>query len=207
MANQIKLSQKNYNAIRDHIFDRIHKTGEQVKNDFPNLLRTAIETEAWKHFSDNEGKPFGNLVQWLEYTFPNGASMGVGRHALTYEEALKLTEGVEDVHRVLAKNAPVDHGGRPKKNAQETSVSTPKFSRGSSKAANVLSVRLAQDKPKYYDGYLRGDYRTITAAAMAAGLLKDDLNLRRAKSAFRKMTETERAEFLKWMKTGDVKRD
>ena len=32
------------------------KAGEQIKNDFPNILRTAIETEAWKHFSDAFGR-------------------------------------------------------------------------------------------------------------------------------------------------------
>src|SRR5438309_2006676 len=52
------LTQANYNAIRDHLFDRIHTTGEQVKNDFPNILRAAIETEAWKHFTNGDGKPF-----------------------------------------------------------------------------------------------------------------------------------------------------
>ena len=63
MANaQRKLTQANYNAIRDHLFDRIHKTGEQVKNNFPNILRAAIETEAWKHFTDAEGKPFKKLL-------------------------------------------------------------------------------------------------------------------------------------------------
>jgi hypothetical protein len=46
------------------------------------------------------------LVEWLHYTFPYGVSMGRGRHAISYEDALKLTEGVPDFHRVLAENAP-----------------------------------------------------------------------------------------------------
>ncbi len=41
-----KLTAANYQAIRDHIFDRLHKTGHDIKNDFPNVLRAAIETEA-----------------------------------------------------------------------------------------------------------------------------------------------------------------
>ena len=32
----------------------------------------------------------------------------------------------------------------------------------------VLSVRLAQEKPKYYEAYLRGDYKSVTAAAIAS---------------------------------------
>jgi hypothetical protein len=201
MAN---LTQKNYNAIRDHIFDRIHKTGEQVKNDFPNLLRTAIETEAWKHFTDGEGKPFSNLVEWLVYTFPNGASMGQTKHSITYEETLKLTEGVPDVHRVLAQNVPKRKPGPKQNNGKELNPSSDLIIKRSGGSSAVLSIRLAQDKPKFYDAYLRGEYKTISAAATAAGLVKDDLNLRRAKSAFRMMTNAQRKEFLGWIKSPEA---
>lgn len=198
-----KLTRSNYDAIRDHLFSRIHTTGEQVKNDFPNILRRAIESEAWTHFVNGDGKPFTNLVDWLHCTFPSGPGLGQGRHAITYEEALKLTEGAADVHRVLAENAPKRKGGRKSKD-ETIGASTPQFKRhkgqGHSTTA-VLQARLAQDKPKFYDAYLDGKYKTITAAATAAGILKDDVNLRRAKSAYRKMTAKERAEFLKWTKT------
>jgi hypothetical protein len=39
-------------AMRDHLFERIHRTGHDLKLDFPNILRTVIETEAWKQFHD-----------------------------------------------------------------------------------------------------------------------------------------------------------
>jgi hypothetical protein len=64
--------------------------------------------------------------------------------------------------------------------------------------ATILSVRLAQEYPKYYEAFTRGDYKSVTAAAIAAGLIKDDVNLRRAKSGFRKMTVPECQEFLEW---------
>lgn len=202
-----KLTRANYEAMRNHLFDRIHKNGEQLKNDFPNKLRTAIAAEAWKQFVDSEGKPFANLVDWLHYTFPNGVSMGQGKHSISYEEALKLTEGAPDVNRVLKEHAPRDKGGRPSNGSSKTPATTPRFSRDSHGSATVLSVRLAQEKPKFYDAYLRGDYKSITAAATAAGILKDDLNLRRAKSAFRMMTPEQRKEFLDWMKTNGAKKD
>lgn len=197
MPRLTKLTRANYDAIRDHLFDRIHKTGEVIKNDFPNTLRTAIEAEVWKQFTDFEGKPFANLVDWLHYTFPNGASMGQGQHAITYEEALKLTEGASDVHRVLAENAPKPKVGRPK---SINAASTPHLidRHNHHKSATALSVRLAQEKPKYYDAYLRGEYKSVTGAATAAGLLKDNANLRRAKSGFSKLTAEERTEFLEW---------
>ena len=194
MANsQRKLTQDNYNKIRDHLFDRIHKTGEQVKNDFPNILRAAIESQAWQHFTDAEGKPFKNLVDWLHYTYPNGASMGQGKHAISYDEALKLTEAVSDVHRVLEKASP------PKRDLN-TDGSNPRPGRRS------IYQRLQEENPGEYQAYLFGQHKSVTEAAKAGGIVKarPHQNLLRAKSAFRKMTSKERAEFLKWVKEGNL---
>jgi hypothetical protein len=199
-----ELKRANYDAIRDHLFDRIHKTGEQIKNDFPNVLRTAIKEQAWKQFARADGTPFDNLVDWLHYQFPNGTSLGQGQHAITYEDALQLTEVAPDVHRVLAEKAPKvqSQGGRPSKNAASTQRLLERHNNGHSKA--VLSVRLAQEHPKFYDAFMRGDYKSVTAAAVAAGLLKDDVRMRRAKSAYRTMTAPERKEFREWMESVEL---
>jgi hypothetical protein len=192
MVNRTRLSQENYNAIRDHLFDRIHKTGEQVKNDFPNILRAAIETEAWKHFTDAEGKAFKNLGDWLLSTYPNGASMGQGKHAINYDDALKLTEAVSDVHRVLKDNSP------SKRIREQNANSAPPR-----RYKPSIYARVQHEDPNAYRQYLFGEARSISAAAKAAGLVKIKLhqNLARAKAAFRRMTVEERAEFVKWMKS------
>jgi hypothetical protein len=193
-----KLTRANYDAIRDHLFDRIHKNGEQLKNDFPNILRKAIETEAWTQFTDGEGRPFQNIVDWLHYTFPSGASMGQGQHALTIEETLKLTEGASDVHRVLSEHASRKGRGRPGKEMAE--IPFVKKGKNSPRAKEVLlAKRLAEEKPKIYDRYIKGD-TSLNDAGRAAGLIKNDI-LGRAKSAFRNMTTAQRGEFLEWMKS------
>jgi hypothetical protein len=91
-------------------------------------------------------------VEWLHYIFPNGAMMGLGKHAINYEDALQLTEGATDVHRVLAKNAPKGKPGPKPKNGEQLNASThlilPRNGRNS---ASVLSVRLAQEHPKFYE--------------------------------------------------------
>jgi hypothetical protein len=117
------VTQANDDAIRDRLFDHIHKTGEEVKSDLLNIPEQG-----------------------------NGSTILFSRRA------------------------------------------------SRSKSATVLLVRLVQEKPKFYDDYMRGKYRSVTAAATAAGLLKDDANLRRAKSACRKLTASERREFKAWWK-------
>jgi hypothetical protein len=191
-----KLTRANFDAIRDHLFDRIHKNGELLKNDFPNILRAAIESEAWKHFADPNGRPFKNLVEWLHSTYPHGASMGQGTHAISYDEAVKLTEGVSDVHRVLAAESP------SKRVREETAKSPPPR-----RYKPSMSARLQQQHPKAYQQYLFGEIRSISAAGKAAGLVKErpPQNLARAKAAYTKMTAEERAEFLEWIHSPDAK--
>jgi hypothetical protein len=74
---------------------------------------------------------------------------------------------------VLAENAP---NGKPgPKSEKEFRASTLGIMRGENRShsATVLSVRLAQEQPKFYENYLLGKYGSVTAAATAAGLLKD----------------------------------
>lgn len=114
---------------------------------------------------------------------------------------MKLTEGHPEVHRVLSKNAPKSKPGRKKKN---TVVDDSIFTRRTT-SKPTMSARLAQEHPDYYEAYLRGEYNSVTEAAIAAGLIKDDANLRRAKSAFRKMSADEHEEFAKWLRTKEAK--
>jgi hypothetical protein len=76
--------------------------------------------------------------------------MGQGQHAITSEEALKLTEGAPDVHRVLAENAPNrgrgGSGSNQHKKAENGKVPRGTFARGGTHAKPVLSARLAQEK-------------------------------------------------------------
>lgn len=125
-----------------------------------------------------------------------------------YEEALKLTEGAADVHRVLAQNAPSAPPGRPKNDRQNNTGVRPYFSRTKSKTKAVLAVRLAQEHGKVYEAYLRGEYRSIRAAAEAAGLASPaNEPLQRLKSNWRKATGKDRREFLKWMESEDANGD
>ena len=200
------LTQQGFDAIRNQLFDRIHKTGEEMKNDFPNKLRRAIETEAWQHFSDAEGKPFENLVDWLAYTFPNGASMGEGRNAITYEEALQLCAGHPEVHRVLAGSAPKRKPGRKKDGDQLKPVRV-LIDRGrSTSRSSLLLMRLANESPDIYQAYLRNEYKSVHAAAEAAGFVKRANDpLPRLKSFWKRASKRDRQAFRKWLNSDEAK--
>ncbi|HEV3299468.1 MAG TPA: hypothetical protein VG055_07495 [Planctomycetaceae bacterium] len=206
MVKRKELTQQNYDAIRNHLFDRIHKTGEEIKNDFPNILRRAIETEAWQHFTDLEGKPFANLVEWLTYTFPNGASMGEGKDTITYEDALGLCKEHPEVRRVLVDNDPKENPRRKKADGTIGQVRTQFEQHGRTASKALLLVRLAQEKPDIYKAFMHGDYGSLRAAAEAAGLVKRANDpLPRLKSFWKRANKRERQAFLKWMKSDEAK--
>jgi hypothetical protein len=89
---------------------------------------------------------------------------------------------------------------RAKQQALEQSASA-LFVRGGARShtSTVLFARLVQEKPEFYDAYQRGEYPSVTAAATAAGILKDNAQLRRTKSGYRGMTTEQRLEFLDWV--------
>jgi hypothetical protein len=208
MTKPRELTQQNFEAIRNQLFDRIHKTGEEMKNDFPNKLRRAIETEAWRHFSDLEGKPFTNLVDWLAYTFPNGASMGEGKNAITYQEAIDLCKEHPEVQTALRTNAPNSgHGGdRRSQKAKLYQGAVRHLDRHATHAKALLAIRLAQENPEIYKAFENGKYTSLRAAAEAAGIVKRSNDpLPRLKSFWTRASRKEQREFLKWIKAQEKK--
>lgn len=205
MAKRKKL---NYEVLQRRIFDRIHKTGEQIKLDLPNALRRVIEVEMWRHFTDDNGEQFGNIAEWLHYHFPNGCSMatnGEGNTAITYVDAMNLTqESAPDVYKVLAKHAPKAKPGRPKIGPRGPILD--RCNRVGADRKQTLAARLAEKYPKYFDAYQAGKYKTIRAAAEAAGLVQPGHDpLKRLKSYWKKADAKQRAEFRKWLRTKEAK--
>jgi hypothetical protein len=92
--------------------------------------------------------------------------MGRGQHAISYEDAIQLAKVAPDVLQVLLKNVPKGKPGPKPKNGELALSTAPIIDRKHNHyRATVLSVRLAQEYPKYYEGYLRGNYTSVTAAA------------------------------------------
>jgi hypothetical protein len=51
----------NLPVIKKHLEEAIHRGGEDLNNELPGILRTAIKAEIWTHYADHEGKPFTNI--------------------------------------------------------------------------------------------------------------------------------------------------
>jgi hypothetical protein len=193
----------NYKVLQERLFKRVHRTGEEIKNDFPNILRACIQYEAWKHFQNEDGKPFENLGEWLVYSFPNGVSMGGTTSAISYEDALQLCKDDRELHGLMVKHRPSGGvGGRPSKEQKPVNKlnGLPKRAMGTSRA--YIEQRLQAEFPVIWKQYIRGEFRSARAAGIAAGFIKDTHDpVMRLKANWNKASRKQQNEFLRWLAT------
>ena len=66
-------------------------------------------------------------------------------------------------------------------------------------SAAYLAARIKRDRPDIAEAVERGEYRSIRAAAIDAGIVRKPCPLRAAQNAVRKMTDEQRDEFIAWL--------
>lgn len=193
------------NAV-NKIFDRVHRTGEEVKNDLPNWVERAVKNETWKQsINPATGKEFASVGEWLVASWPLGPGMGHGEFAITYDEFILLCENRPTLKKLLIESRPKRREGRPTKEESETADNIRSLHRdtGSTSRARIED-RLARDFKTHWQDYIDGKYKSARQAAIAAGFLKDSHNpIDRLLSNWRKATKSQRLEFVKHLDAND----
>jgi len=162
------------NAV-NKIFDRVHRTGEEVKNDLPNWVERAVENKTWQQsINPATGEHFATVGEWLVASWPLGPGMGQGKHAITYDEFIVLCENRPNLKKLLIESRPKRREGRPTKVEQETLDNVKSLTKpigGNHRA--YLEDRLSRDYPQHWQDYIDGKYRSARQAAIAAGICKE----------------------------------
>ena len=194
------------NAV-NKIFDRVHRTGEEVKNDLPNWVQRAVDNETWrKSINPTTGKPFETVGEWLVASWPLGPGMGSSEFSITYDEFILLCEKRPTLKKLLVESRPKGKRGGDKRsedfkvyNVNNGPKPSPK---GNSRA--YLEDRLAREFPDHWQDYIDGKYKSARQAAIAAGFLKDTHNpIDRLLSNWRKASKSQRLEFVKHLNAND----
>lgn len=184
----------------DKIFDRVHRTGEEIKNDLPNWIERVVSENAWKQSADPAtGKPFSDIGQWLIANYPYGPGMGHGRYAIKYDELIALCDDRPMLKGLLVKHRPKRPNGthKRKEDAFDNIKSKPKT--GTSRL--YIEERLQRDHKKIWNDYLHGKYKSARQAGIAAGFIKDGHDpFIRIKSSWKRLTKKQRSQFLEWIK-------
>lgn len=191
----------------DRIFHRAHRTGEEIKNDLPNLIRRAIERKVWQQRTNPAtGKPYASVGEWLIANYPLGPAMGKDRFAISYDEMIVLCDQHPSVKDMLVKHRPVRKRGGDRR-SDEFKDAVGKFETKSLTGSNsraYIEQRLSRDFPDIWKDYLNGKYPSARQAAIAAGFMKDTHDpLMRLKAYWNKATKKQRSEFLKWLKESE----
>lgn len=190
-------------AATNKIFDRVHRTGEEIKNDLPNWVERFVEEKGWSKVVDpSTGKPFENVGQWLVASYPLGPGMGQGRYSISYDEFIVLCDDRPKLKDLLVKHRPKGKRGGDRGNqytgGKGDNVNFAKTPKGNSRL--YIEERLQRDHPKVWKQYLNGEFKSARQAGMAAGFICDSHDpLKRLKSYWAKATSKQKKEFLSWI--------
>lgn len=190
-------------AVTNKVFDRVHRTGEEIKNDLPNWVERFVEAEGWTHVIDPAtGKPFENVGQWLVANYPNGPGMGDGRFAIGYDEFIALCDDRPKLKKLLKENRPKRGRGGDRK-SKDFKVSKPNFEKKAAPGSRVyIEERLQRDHPEIWEEYAEGGI-SARQAGIKAGFIKDGHNpLMRLKTYWKKATPAQKRAFKKWLANG-----
>jgi hypothetical protein len=194
------------NAV-NKIFDRVHRTGEEVKNDLPNWVQRAVDNETWRQsVNPATDKPFASVGEWLVASWPLGPGMGHGEFAITYDEFILLCENRPKLKKLLVESRPKRKHGGDRKSDDAIKFDNIKLDSKPTSGTHraYLEDRLARDFPTHWQDYIDGKYRSARQAAIAAGFLKDTHNpIDRLLSNWRKATKSQRLEFVKHLDAND----
>lgn len=178
----------------------------------PRLLLTMLETEGWRRLvRPIDHRVFENATieewvlgePWPGLHFPDWATVyallakniEVGSQCIArlQEAGAPSPEQAERIFRVrAAKEGPsLQRSGRPIKGVGPTPL--PK---GESSAR--LAARLNRDHPAVFAALERGEYRSVHAAARAAGLVPDPDPVKQCQRYWTRLTPDQRQAFLQW---------
>ena len=190
-------------AATNKIFDRVHRTGEEIKNDLPNWVERFVKVKGWTKVVDpTTGNPFEDVGQWLVANYPLGPGMGQGRYAISYDEFIALCDDRPALKDLLVKHRPKRGKGQPKKESNVDIVNnTSERKTGNSRM--YIEERLQRDHQQIWKDYLAGKYKSARQAGIAAGFVKQGHDpVKRMKNYWLKATGNQRKEFMKWVESG-----
>lgn len=187
-------------AIRKRLQDLIGNA-HNYKNVLPQVLKVVIEHELWRTLARVDGTPFRDIGEFLTTHFPHGTGVGQDKNCLNYAQVMELCQDYPSVVDVLAKNAPKGKPGRKKEGDIIAAVPPQLDRRSGTHTTPVLQAKLAEHHPQVWSDFLAGKHKTVNAAAVAAGLVKDSNNpLKRLKENWKKASAKDRKAFLEFLR-------
>lgn len=173
---------------------RLRYAFEQKKVDedeFNSVLMELERYQAWDKVP--EGRPYGSPDAMLKAEIGLTRQEAAARVKALADEANPQMTG-DDLRRARAEGG--KKGGRGKKSEKPSLFNKEGFYGTSS---SYLTDRIATQAPHVLEGMKAGEYRSVRAAAIAAGIIKVPVPLEKIKKGWAKLSAEDRAAFLEWV--------
>lgn len=167
----------------------------------PSKLEAVIETRAWEGRESASGAPFESFYRfaiapgWRGLGLDENEQMGVDH--LSYQDAIDYCKVQRPkVARMLENERPPRdrHGGD--RRSAEFQVDNINLKTKGGTDPTYLAQRMKRDHPEIAAVLASGGYRSVRAAAIAAGIVRVPTPLDGLRRAWAKASDEERAEFL-----------
>lgn len=144
---------------------------------FPAKLRAIIENEYWRLRAprglSEPGEPFGSFYEFAVHPSPWGLGLTGETNSLSYQDAIRYCEVMpagKPVARMLRDQLPAlgEHGGERGQVDNVNLVAEPKGGNDSS----YLTRRLKRDHPEIAEALAKGEFKSVRAAAIEAGIVR-----------------------------------
>jgi hypothetical protein len=147
--------------------------------------------EGWKRLKDATGHAFLHYEGFCLAKPPFG--LGYDRADL---DRICKERGTPQRHAAAPRTLLEDHGPPTKKQREEGIFANGKVTKQGSHSTTYLTARIARDRPDILERMKAGEFRSVTAAAVAAGIKVYPTPLESLRLAWKKATEAERQQFL-----------
>jgi len=211
-------------TLKELIGKTLHSAQQEMVLTLPNRLMNAFYNKVHERDIDpGTGHPFTSFYRWLWLMPPDGCGLS-GSQYLDLDDIVKQLDKSR-LRLPESERGPVDalitdlvtgagakqQAGRKKKGEEGNGMINHPISNGTrgkekSRSPTTLAARLAESKdPAHqaaWQGYLAGEYSSITAAAIACRLIKtSNIVLINLKHYWRRASIEERQTFVDWMVT------
>lgn len=191
-------------VTRDSTQKMVGHKAQETTLVLPNRLEYILEKKIWKDLERADGERFTSFSEFLTDNQPYGLGIGQYNHFFNLDQLQAICKNRRALSSALAQARPNNRGKRNDLVYNVNQVND-KAKKGNSR--EYLLRRLEKEAPEIHERWIAGEFKSVRAAAIAAGIIKDDSHnaLRWLKSNWKKATKKQRDEFRKWLRTKEAK--
>lgn len=141
---------------------------ESLFGTFPKSIRSILEERLWEQRTDKHGQPFKRFEDFVKHPLWHGLEIKsldrLKGYLQDHDDVIRLVEREEGVA--------TSHGGDRRSEEVQSTLHCKVESQPYGNHPSYLLRRLKRDAPDVAEDYLSGQYKSVRAAAIAAGIVK-----------------------------------